>query len=114
MAVDRRAFLRTGALLASAPLVTRTAFAQGATSDPYFADLYEKAKKEGEVTWYIGHWRTETAESVGGLFTKLYPGVRCNVVRATVQVLYQRLNQDMKAKVSNCDVFSSTDLGQYV
>jgi iron(III) transport system substrate-binding protein len=114
MAVDRRAFLRASVLLASAPLVARTALAQSASSDPYFADLYEKAKKEGEVTWYIGHWRTETAESVGGLFTKLYPGVKCNVVRATGQVLYQRLNQDMKAKVANCDVFSSTDLGQYV
>ena len=40
--------------------------------------------------------------------------MKCNVVRATGQVLYQRLTQDMKAKVANCDVFSSTDLGQYV
>ncbi len=40
--------------------------------------------------------------------------MKCNVVRATGQVLYQRLMQDMKAKVANCDVFSSTDLGQYV
>ena len=36
------------------------------------------------------------------------------MVRATGQVIYQRLTQDMKAKVANCDVFSSTDLGQYV
>ena len=97
MKVDRRAFLRTSALLASVPLVARSAFAQNSAADPYFAELYEKAKKEGEVTWYIGHWRTETAERVGGLFTELYPGVKCNVVRATGQVLYQRLNQDMKA-----------------
>jgi iron(III) transport system substrate-binding protein len=114
MSVNRRTFLRTGAALVSTPLIGRTAFAQGSTAGPYFADLHEKAKKEGEVTWYIGHWRTETAERVGNLFTELYAGVKCNVVRATGQVLYQRLNQDMKAKVANCDVFSSTDLGQYV
>ena len=73
MAVDRRTFLQAGTLMAAAPLVARSAFAQG--PDPYFADLYEKAKKEGEVTWYIGHWRTETAERVGKFFTELYPGV---------------------------------------
>ena len=114
MGVDRRTFLQSGALLASIPLVARTAFAETTPSDPYFADLYEKAKKDGEVTWYIGHWRTETAERVGRAFTEQYPGVKCNVVRATGQVLYQRLTQDMRAKVANCDVFSSTDLGQYV
>ena len=112
MSVDRRTFLQAGATFASVPLLGRAAFAQA--PDPYFSDLYEKAKKDGEVTWYIGHWRTETAERVGKLFTELYPGVTCNVVRATGQVLYQRLTQDMKAKVANCDVFSSTDLGQYV
>ncbi len=112
MGIDRRAFLRTGAIVAMAPAIARSALAQ--SPDPYFADLYEKAKKDGEVTWYIGHWRTETAERVGNLFTQLYPGVKCNVVRATGQVLYQRLTQDARAKVANCDVFSSTDLGQYV
>lgn len=113
MTMDRRGFLKTGAALASMPLAGAAAFAE-TSADPYFADLHEKAKKEGEITWYIGHWRTETAERAGRLFTELYPGVTCNVVRATGQVLYQRLTQDMKAGVPNCDVFSSTDLGQYV
>jgi len=112
MTFNRRTVLKAGAALLSAPAILRPATAQ--SNDAYFADLYEKAKKEGEVTWYIGHWRTETAERAGRKFTELYPGVRCNVVRATGQVLYQRLTQDMRAKVANCDVFSSTDLGQYV
>ena len=80
----------------------------------YFADLHAKAKQEGELTWYIAHWRVETAERVAKRFTEVYPGIKCNVVRATGQVIYQRLSQDLKAKVANCDVFSSTDLGQYV
>ena len=88
--------------------------ARAADTAAYFADLHEKAKKEGELTWYIAHWRVEIAERVAKRFTELYPPIKCNVVRATGQVIYQRLAQDFKAKVANCDVFSSTDLGQYV
>jgi iron(III) transport system substrate-binding protein len=113
MAIDRRKLL-AGGLGVLAAGVSMGAQAQDAVQKAYFDDLYEKAKREGELTWYIGHWRTETAERIGRLFSERHPGVRCNVVRATGQVLYQRLNQDMRAKVANCDVFSSTDLGQYV
>lgn len=115
MNLNRRSVLLGGL---SACVATQAPFSAALAQDraqaDYFADLYEKAKKEGELTWYIGHWRTETAERIGRMFSEQYPGVKCNVVRATGQVLYQRLNQDMRAKVANCDVFSSTDLGQYV
>jgi iron(III) transport system substrate-binding protein len=108
MTLNRRTFvLATGATLA-APGVR----AQDNTG--YFNDLHEKAKKEGELTWYIAHWRVEIAERVAKRFTEVWPGIKCNVVRATGQVIYQRLTQDMKARVANCDVFSSSDLGQYV
>jgi iron(III) transport system substrate-binding protein len=43
-----------------------------------------------------------------------FPGVGCNVVRATGQVLFQRLTQEFKARVPACDVYSSSELGQYV
>ena len=107
--LDRRTLL-TGSLAAA--LAPRSLSA--ADNAAYFADLYDKAKKEGELTWYIAHWRVEIAERVAKRFTELYPPIKCNVVRATGQVIYQRLAQDFKAKVANCDVFSSTDLGQYV
>lgn len=115
MKFDRRKFL-LGSLATSvaAPALVSRAMAEGASAKDYFADLHAKAQKEGELTWYIGHWRTETAERIGRMFSETYPGVKCNVVRATGQVLYQRLTQDMRAKVANCDVFASTDLGQYV
>lgn len=113
MAIDRRTLVAAGLGVLSAG-ISRQARAQDAAHKAYFDDLYEKAKREGELTWYIGHWRTETAERIGQLFSERHPGVKCNVVRATGQVLYQRLNQDMRAKVANCDVFGSTDLGQYV
>ena len=37
--------------------------------------------------------------------------MRCNVVRSTSQVAFQRLSQDARARVAQCDVFSSTNSG---
>lgn len=72
--------------------------------------LEEAAKKEGELTWYVAHYTSEGAEELGAVFTKIY-GIKVNVVRTTAQVAYQRLIQDIKNNQTNCDVFSSTDLG---
>ena len=111
--LDRRRFLGAAA---SAVIASPVVVASGRAQDEaaYFKDLHEKAKKEGEISWYLTHWRTETAERVGNLFMQTWPGVRCNVVRSTGQVLFQRLNQEFKARVPVCDVFSSSELGQYV
>ena len=111
MIVDRRTLL-TYSLAAGATLAAPAVRAQD--NSTYFTDLHARARQEGELTWYIAHWRVEIAERVAKRFTEVYPGIKCNVVRATGQVIYQRLSQDLKAKVANCDVFSSTDLGQYV
>jgi iron(III) transport system substrate-binding protein len=109
MTLNRRTLILAAGATLAAPAVLRAD-----DNTAYFADLYDKAKKEGELTWYIAHWRVEIAERVAKKFSEVYPGIKCNVVRATGQVIYQRLSQDIKAKVANCDVFSSTDLGQYV
>ena len=74
--------------------------------------LEEAAGKEGELTWYVAHYTSEGAEELGGEFTKLY-GIKVNVVRTTAQVAYQRLLHDLKNNQTNCDVFSSTDVGHY-
>jgi iron(III) transport system substrate-binding protein len=107
MPIDRRSFLAGSA---SALMGLRPATAQA----DYIAELYAKAKDEGEVTWYIGYWPSDRAEKHSAIFTKAFPGVRVNVVRATAQVAYQRLSQDIQAGAANCDVFASTDMGQYV
>lgn len=75
--------------------------------------LEAAAKKEGELTWYTAHYTSEAAEELGATFTRMY-GVKVNVVRTTAQVAYQRLTQDIKNGQTNCDVFSSTDIGHYV
>jgi iron(III) transport system substrate-binding protein len=46
-------------------------------------------------------------------FDKRYPGVKCNFVRTTAQVAYQRLQQDLKANLAVASVFSSTDVSHY-
>jgi iron(III) transport system substrate-binding protein len=76
-------------------------------------ELVDAAKKDGELTWYVAHYTSEGAEELGATFTKLY-GIKVNVVRTTAQVAYQRLTQDIKNNQTNCDVFSSTDIGHYV
>ena len=75
--------------------------------------LYEAARREGEITWYSGQYNAETSEAVGRAFNERYPGVRCNVVRSTSQVAFQRLSQDARARVGQCDVFSSTNSGHF-
>ncbi len=76
--------------------------------------LYEAAKANNEtVTWYISHYSSETTDALGRAFQEKYPGIKVNVIRTTAQVAFQRLSQDMKSKVNQCDVFSSTDLGHY-
>ena len=81
---------------------------------PHEKDLYEAAKKEGELTWYTAHSDDITAQDIGRTFEALYPGLKLNVLRTTAQVAYQRVTQEIKASAIQCDVFSSTDIGHSV
>ena len=77
-------------------------------------DLEAKAAAEKEITWYVSYPSAENAERTAHLFMQRYPAIKVNVVRATAQVIYQRLQQDIKNGVRNCDVFETTDVGHYV
>ncbi|MBU8536647.1 ABC transporter substrate-binding protein [Falsiroseomonas tokyonensis] len=101
----------TTALAAAAILPARRAAAQDMPA--HERQLYEAAQREGELTWYTGQLQAEPSEAVGRAFTERYPGVRCNVVRTTSQVAFQRLSQDARARVAQCDVFSSTDYSHF-
>lgn len=97
--------------------IVAAAFLLAATVSAAHADvaaLAEKARQEGSLTWYTAHTDGETAEAVGRAFTEKYPGVKANVIRTTAQVAYQRLSEDIKNGIAQCDVFSSTDIGHYV
>ena len=75
--------------------------------------LYEAAKKEKEFTVYTAHYNTEEIASLCAAFDKKYPGVKCNFVRTTAQVAFQRLQQDIQANSPVASVFSSTDVSHY-
>jgi iron(III) transport system substrate-binding protein len=77
------------------------------------AALHEAAKKEKEFTWYTAHYNSETAAALCQGFEKKYPGVKCNYIRTTAQVAYQRLAQDQKAGIAQASVISSTDQSHY-
>src|SRR5450830_681820 len=75
--------------------------------------LYEAAKKEKQFTVYTAHYNTEGAANLCAAFEKKYPGVKCNFVRTTAQVAFQRLQQDLQAELAVASVFSSTDVSHY-
>jgi iron(III) transport system substrate-binding protein len=75
--------------------------------------LYDAAKKEKQFTVYTAHYDTETIADLCMAFDKKYPGVKCNFVRTTAQVAFQRFQQDLQAKLAVVSVFSSTDVSHY-
>ncbi|HEY4253232.1 MAG TPA: extracellular solute-binding protein [Roseomonas sp.] len=95
---------------ASSFAIIGAARAQTPALPPHEQALYDAAKREGEINWYTGQLQAEPSEAAGRAFGERYPGVRVNVVRTTSQVAFQRLSQDMRARVAQCDVFSSTDV----
>ena len=110
--ISRRDVLAAGSALALTTLGMRDGFARDVTARE--KELYELAKKEGEVTWYTAHSNDTTAQALGRDFEAAFPGIKANVVRTTAQVAYQRLTQEQRAGAMQVDVFSSTDIGHYV
>ncbi|HWX49558.1 MAG TPA: extracellular solute-binding protein [Roseomonas sp.] len=95
--------------LAAGGAAARFGVARAAELQPHEKELYEAAKREGQITWYTGQYQAEPSQAIGRGFTERFPGITVNVVRSTSQVAFQRLSQDMRAGVAQCDVFSSTD-----
>jgi ABC-type Fe3+ transport system substrate-binding protein len=67
------------------------------------AALYEAAKKEGSVTWYLG-MPPDVAKNVTEEFTKKYPGVSVETVRLVSVQQFQRFQQESAAGQGIADV----------
>ncbi len=65
----RRHFIATAA---AGSALARSAAAQDLPA--HERELYDAAKREGELTWYSGQLNAETGEAVGRAFTARYPG----------------------------------------
>jgi iron(III) transport system substrate-binding protein len=113
---SRRTILKAGAALLTVGAGLRAgqhiALARDLTGRE--KELYEAAKKEGELTWYTAHSDDLTAQALGRDFESLFPGIKVQVVRTTAQVAFQRVSQEIKAGAMQVDVLSSTDIGHYV
>jgi len=81
---------------------------------PHEKDLYESAKKDGELTWYTSHSDDATAQALARDFEGHYAGIKVNAVRTTAQVAFQRVTQELKAGAMQVDVLSTTDIGHCV
>jgi iron(III) transport system substrate-binding protein len=96
-----------------AALLALSAFPVNAQMPAWEQTLYEAAKKEKPVTVYTAHYNTEEAQALCTAFEKKYAGLKCNFVRTTAQVAFQRLQQDIQANAPVASVFSSTDVSHY-
>lgn len=103
--ITKRQILATSA----AALASLAAPAAAQDLPPHERELFQAAKAKPEVTWYTGQMQAEPSEAAAAAFAARFPGLKVNVVRSTSQVAFQRLSQDMRAGVAQCDVFSSTD-----
>ena len=104
MEISRRTVLQgAGGALA---LHATAALAQDSGQDK---QLYEAAKKEGQLTWYSGILDQPLCVKVGDAFTQKYPGITVNPIKNSSQVAFQRLLQDIKAGAVQSDVFTTTD-----
>lgn len=112
MKTNRRDFLKLLGASAGASMLLpySNLFASGDVNAEALSDLYEAAKREGQVSWYVSQVTSDDAERMAALFERSFPGIDVNVVRTTAQVSFQRLNQDLRARARNCDVFSTTDI----
>ena len=104
MGISRRTIL--GAAGASLALPA-AAWAQGDEEK----QLYEAARKEGQLTWYSGILDQPLCVKVGQAFSQRYPGVSVNAIKTSSQVAFQRLLQDLKGGEVQSDVFTTTDAG---
>src|SRR6476660_7449608 len=112
--IKRRNFLIGSSALLALGTARQTLAQAAAAMTPREKELYEAAKKEGELTWYTAHSDDITAQALGRSYESIYPGLKVNVLRTTAQVAYQRITQELKASAVQCDVLSSTDVGHYV
>ena len=100
-------------LVSVAATLSLAAVSAAAQMAPWEKTLYDAAKKEKPITVYTAHYNTEDAASLCAAFEKKYAGLKCNFVRTTAQVAYQRFQQDLQANAPIASIFSSTDVSHY-
>lgn len=77
------------------------------------SELYEAAKKDGEVNWYVSAFSTADAERIKTAFAARYPGITINIQRQTAGTLFQRVSEELRANSPLCNVLSTTGTSSF-
>jgi iron(III) transport system substrate-binding protein len=109
---SRRTFVQAtlGGAAAMALGQAGPAFAQ---EDAALRTLYEAAKKEGEMVWYISLYGDTIAKQVTEAFGKKYPGLTVSAVRRTTGSTFQKVNQDLQTNTAVAGVVSMSAVADY-
>lgn len=108
----RRAFVQAtlGGVAAVALGQSRQASAQ---DDAALRALYDAAKKEGEMVWYISLYGDTIAKRTTEAFVKKYPGLNVSAVRRTTGSTFQKVNQDLQTNTPVAGVVSMSAVADY-
>ena len=87
-----------------APLALLLAASVARAADPSPAEILAGAKKEGALVWYSGGDRDPTQAMLDG-FTKKYPFIKAELVRASSSELATRVEAELAANRVQGDVF---------
>jgi ABC-type Fe3+ transport system substrate-binding protein len=82
--------------------------AQDRSSSAGEAALYEAAKKEGRLVWYVGG-PLDGMNAIAAEFEKEYPGIKVETMRLVGVQQYQRFMDETNAKKYLADVLQNTD-----
>jgi iron(III) transport system substrate-binding protein len=114
--LSRRQLLKTGALLAAAPILgaTRPAAAQTPAKSTKVFDFQTgadvaKAEQEGEVVYYSHDGEAGIAALLDG-FRKDFPKIKTSYVRAQTGALYAKITAERSANRFGVDVLQLSDI----
>jgi iron(III) transport system substrate-binding protein len=114
--LSRRQLLKTGALLAAAPILgaTRPAAAQTPAKSTKVLDFQTgadvaKADQEGEVVYYSHDGEAGIAALLDG-FRKDFPKIKTSYVRAQTGALYAKITAERSANRFGVDVLQLSDI----
>lgn len=93
-----------GILAALTPMVA----AQDLPKPSEEAKLYDNAKKEGQLTWYISG-QMEGMRGIADDFEKKYPGIKVNILKVVGVQQYQRFLDETNAKKNYVDILQMND-----
>lgn len=119
MALSRRELFRASAIATAAATTVPWLGACGSASSrgaaPDRADetdleeYYEKAKKEGKLTWWSTNLDPAQGETMVKAFKKKYPGIEVEWLIQPASVVFQRAATDFDSRRYKLDVFATSD-----